>query len=138
MQGCGAGSAYFFFIAFILIVSLVFLNLFIAIILEGFAASASEQSIRVGEDALNAFQKHWLKYDPLATGLMSVENLESFIMDLVEDEIDKIAENNKLTDVNFNLTRQRAIMLYTKWKRNKISDQDREDFFKDFDKNRRR
>jgi len=42
LQGCGNPAAYFYFVAFILMVSLVFLNLFIAIILEGFAASASE------------------------------------------------------------------------------------------------
>ena len=42
IQGCGNSAAYFYFVAFIMMVSLVFLNLFIAIILEGFAASASE------------------------------------------------------------------------------------------------
>ena len=42
IQGCGNSAAYLYFVAFILMVSLVFLNLFIAIILEGFAASAQE------------------------------------------------------------------------------------------------
>lgn len=42
IQGCGNSAAYVYFVAFIMMVSLVFLNLFIAIILEGFAASASE------------------------------------------------------------------------------------------------
>ena len=40
IQGCGSSTAYFYFVSFFLIISLVFLNLFIAIILEGFAASA--------------------------------------------------------------------------------------------------
>ena len=64
LQGCGSTAAYMYFMAFILLVSLVFLNLFIAIILEGFAESSSEQDVRVGEDALNAFAKGWMKYDP--------------------------------------------------------------------------
>ena len=35
--GCGAnGSAYLFFYSYILLVNLIFLNLFIAIILQGF------------------------------------------------------------------------------------------------------
>ena len=42
IQGCGSRTAYFYFVSFFLIVSLVFLNLFIAIILEGFQASATE------------------------------------------------------------------------------------------------
>ena len=51
-------------------VSLVFLNLFIAIILEGFAASATESKIRVGDDCIDAFNKAWCKYDPLAEGVI--------------------------------------------------------------------
>ena len=76
IQGCGSSAAYYFFIGFILIVSLVFLNLFIAIILEGFAASSTEQSIRVGEDAINSFIHHWRKYDPYAIGMISIDDLE--------------------------------------------------------------
>ena len=57
-------------------VSLVFLNLFIAIILEGFAASASEQKIRIGDDSLEAFCRAWQKYDPHALGLADIWELE--------------------------------------------------------------
>lgn len=35
INGCGTPWAYFYFISFMLVVSLIFLNLFIAIILEG-------------------------------------------------------------------------------------------------------
>ena len=55
IQGCGSSVSYLFFIAFILMVSLVFLNLFIAIILEGFGDAADELSIRVGEPCMIAF-----------------------------------------------------------------------------------
>ena len=70
-------------------VSLVFLNLFIAIILEGFAASATEQKIRVGDDCLESFSKVWCKYDPLALGVIDVEKLEQVILDLVVDELEQ-------------------------------------------------
>ena len=59
MLGCGSTAGYLFFLAFILMVSLVFLNLFIAIILEGFAESTTDSKIRVGEDCLNTFVQHW-------------------------------------------------------------------------------
>ena len=55
IQGCGNGASYAYFAAFILIVSLVFLNLFIAIILEGFAESSQEEKIRVGNECFEAF-----------------------------------------------------------------------------------
>ena len=56
-------------------VSLVFLNLFIAIILEGFAASATESKIRVGDDCIDAFNEVWIKYDPLAEGMIGALEL---------------------------------------------------------------
>lgn len=55
ISGCGNPAAYLYFVAFILIVSLVFLNLFIAIILEGFANAAQEKKIKVNDDSFEAF-----------------------------------------------------------------------------------
>ena len=72
LQGCGSGAAYIYFMAFILIVSLVFLNLFIAIILEGFAGAATESKLRIGEESFDAFNRAWKKYDPFALGLINV------------------------------------------------------------------
>ena len=59
IQGCGNSASYVYFVAFILIVSLVFLNLFIAIILEGFAASASEEKVRISDESFVAYQRAW-------------------------------------------------------------------------------
>ena len=69
-------------------VSLVFLNLFIAIILEGFAESTTDSKIRVNEDCLNSFIQHWCKYDPQGKGLIDVNQLENLIMDLIIEEMD--------------------------------------------------
>ena len=56
IQGCGnAAVAYFYFATFILMVSIVFLNLFIAIILEGFAESSQEGKMRVGNECFEEF-----------------------------------------------------------------------------------
>ena len=51
-------------------VSLVFLNLFIAIILEGFAESQSESKIRIKDDSFEAFIRVWSKYDKQAKGVL--------------------------------------------------------------------
>lgn len=70
IQGCGSSASVLFFFSFIMMVSLVFLNLFIAIILEGFAESSLEQQVRINEECLTAFAETWRKYDPIATGLV--------------------------------------------------------------------
>lgn len=85
--GCGNPAAYIYFIAFVLIVSIVFLNLFIAIILEGFSASAQEHNIRVKNHCFEVFQKAWQKYDPQATEMIAVSQLENLIMDLISEEL---------------------------------------------------
>lgn len=122
-------------------VSLVFLNLFIAIILEGFAASASEQKIRVSEDCLQAFMRAWRTYDPHATEMIAVENLENLILDLVCEEFEIIRKGSDKTgvkDVNFNLHRFRVLGFYAKWKRETLDEEDKQGYFKDITKNKRR
>ena len=59
-------------------------------------------------------------------------------MDLIEQEIKIKREDKKITNVNFNLSKVRTIALYTKWKRDLIDPNEDSDFFKDFEKNRRR
>lgn len=98
-------------------VSLVFLNLFIAIILEGFAASSQEQKIRVGEECFEAFSRAWMKYDPLATEMIDVENLEHLILDLMVEELRIIEKDDRDSDetVIFNLHKFRVLKYYTIW-----------------------
>jgi hypothetical protein len=48
IQGCGSkGVAYIYFLSFTIFVSFIFLNLFIAIILEGFSTSSDAEDIRI-------------------------------------------------------------------------------------------
>ena len=65
-----------------LLVSFVFLNLFIAIILEGFNMSQTEQDRRIKEQTFNDFVDCWKKYDPDATELIAFDDLENLIFDL--------------------------------------------------------
>ena len=64
-------------------VSLVFLNLFIAIILEGFANAQSESKVRIKDESLDAFIHAWSKYDKQAKGVLDTNFLEDLIMDLI-------------------------------------------------------
>jgi hypothetical protein len=60
VQGCGSPiAAYTYFISFMVVVSFIFLNLFIAIILESFNTTQDEEGMTVGEDTITKFKKFW-------------------------------------------------------------------------------
>lgn len=89
IQGCGNPYvAVIFFTSFMLLVSFIFLNLFIAIILEAFAKSQLEQNIRINEDTIEAFRITWRKFDPDATGMIKVEDLTSLVVELAAKEFE--------------------------------------------------
>lgn len=70
-----------------LVVSLIFLNLFIAIILEGQLQATQQQESKVTEATRALFTRTWSKYDPKAKGMIKIEDLPKLIMDLVVDEL---------------------------------------------------
>jgi hypothetical protein len=70
-----------------LIVSLIFLNLFIAIILEGFFLSTQEQKIRISAETLELFKTSWTKFDPDATGMIPADKLGELVLDLTHKEL---------------------------------------------------
>ena len=47
-----------------LIVSIIFLNLFVAVILNGFTNSNEEEDIEVFKSLIIKFKLRWQKYDP--------------------------------------------------------------------------
>ena len=59
INGCGSKAAIPFFISFMLIVSITFMNMFIAIILEGFDEYHEEEIHRVQTETIDDFTKSW-------------------------------------------------------------------------------
>ena len=102
-----------------LLVSFIFLNLFIAIILEAFAKSQLEQSIRINEDTIEAFQNAWKKFDGDATGMIKIEDLMGLVVELTakEFEIKKKQNMDENSDLLFNFQKNRIISLYSRWVR---------------------
>lgn len=74
--------AYFYFISFHLIVTTIFLNLFIAVILNGFINSNEEESFEIIKGHIAKFKQLWQQYDHEATGFMDVNDLENLLLDL--------------------------------------------------------
>lgn len=63
---------------------MVFMNLFIAVVLEGFYQSNLEYELRVSEEHIKSFKNLYKSYDPNALGFIHVNFLEDLI-----DGIDK-------------------------------------------------
>ena len=59
-------------------------------------------------------------------------------MDLVQEELALKAKDRNIHSINFNLSDFKAITLYTKWKRDLVTQEEQKEFFKDFEKNQRR
>ena len=70
-------------------------------------------------------------------GFMESNQLQELILDLIQEEIETSRKSNDI-DINFNLRRLKTLDLFTQWQRNLISEEEKEDFFKDFNKNKLR
>lgn len=66
-----------------IIVSYVFLNLFVAVVMEGFENSNNIEGLPICEYDLDIFREHWKKYDPKGSCFINIEDLDNFIKDLV-------------------------------------------------------
>ena len=86
-NGCGSPFfSFFFFLTFQVLVSQIFVNLFIAIIIDAFLGQSDQFKLPVSVYSVYEFTNLWANYDPEATGFISIDDLESFIIDLAESE----------------------------------------------------
>lgn len=83
LNGCGSYIIFPYMILFMLIVSFVFINLFIGVILEGFQTADDSHKAIKPED-IERFTDRWSIYDPLATCFISVNDLEDFVQTLFQ------------------------------------------------------
>jgi Ca2+-binding EF-hand superfamily protein len=63
---------------------MIFLNLFIAIILQGFDDTNQMLSNDYSQDSQDHFREIWMKYDLDATGFIPVDKFEEFMYKLGE------------------------------------------------------
>ena len=73
--GCGNFvSTYIFFGSYLIMITLVFLNLFIAIILNGYFDTRDQEGQRLSNDMMQDFKDGWAKFDPDATGIIEAKH----------------------------------------------------------------
>eukprot|EP00903_Cladosiphon_okamuranus_P009702 g9229.t2 len=82
LNGCGSWSIFPYMISFTFIITFVFLNLFIGVVLDGFDTAKQESEGFITQEDFSRFADHWAKFDPKATNLMSVPDLHAFLQTL--------------------------------------------------------
>jgi hypothetical protein len=70
--GCGSPIAFGFFLIFQILVSQIFVNLFIAIIIDGFLGQSNQFELPIEQYSLYEFVKIWTKYDSEASGFIRI------------------------------------------------------------------
>ena len=78
--------SYSFFVIFQLLVSQIYLNLVIAIIVDAFSSVIASAKVPVNEDLIDEFIRCWAKYDPEATYFIPIEKLDHLLEDLCKAE----------------------------------------------------
>lgn len=81
--GCGDKfTSILFFVSFCIIVVLVFLNLFVAIILEGFEETYQKDKKLFNQETTEYFRDVWSRFDPNATGFIKTKNFPNLMFAL--------------------------------------------------------
>lgn len=82
--GCGVPWAALFVVSFILIVMLIFLNLFVAVILQGFEETDQKNSKKFNAETTDQFRDTWARFDPNGTSFIKRQDFIKFMLALGE------------------------------------------------------
>ena len=75
IKGCGTDISYLFFISFMILLSMVIMNLSVAAVIEGLAEASKENTGIVSGDQIDILIDKWKDYDKNASGLISYKDL---------------------------------------------------------------
>lgn len=76
---CGSPIGYAFFLSYVVLMQMMVVNLFTAIVLEGFAQFSIQNNSVVSSQDYDALIELWSHYDPTATGFIKPKHL-AFLM----------------------------------------------------------
>jgi hypothetical protein len=72
--GCGNPIAYFYFVTYMILLSMVIMNLSVAAVIEGLAEASKENMGIVSGDQIDFLIEKWKDYDYNASGLISYQD----------------------------------------------------------------
>lgn len=82
--GCGVPWAAYFFLSYILVIMLIFLNLFVAVILQGFEETDQKNSRKFNAETTDQFRDAWARFDPKGTSFIKKQDFSKFMLTLGE------------------------------------------------------
>jgi hypothetical protein len=72
--GCGnLLTSWLFLFSFVFLITLVFLNLFVAIILNGYFETRNDIKQEINKEIIDEFKSAWANLDPNATGMIKMK-----------------------------------------------------------------
>jgi len=83
ITGCGSPLAFLFFFSFTVFVSFVFLNLLIAVVIEGFSET-DDSGMRLSDENFDHFRDGWVVHDPRGTGVVPSGSTYKLLQELPE------------------------------------------------------
>jgi len=87
-----------FFLCFQMLISQIFLNLFIAIVIDAYSGQAQVASLPVSQRDIDTFVEAWSKFDPEASGYISTIDLEDLLIDLCATDCSMMDEVRPFID----------------------------------------
>jgi hypothetical protein len=82
LNGCGNVGIQPFLLTYTLVVSMVLFNLFLSVLIEGFDEAGKAERKLIRKDIVEDFVELWSDYDPNATCMMDIDDLESLLLRL--------------------------------------------------------
>ncbi len=100
--GCGTNISYLYFLSFMVIISMLIMNLSVAAVIEGLETARKENTGIVQNSHLDTLYALWEEFDPTATGWIEVKDLAFFLNELpfpfAKENYKPIADNEKEAD----------------------------------------
>ena len=82
-RGCGEQlRSYFFFGLFQFLITQVYLNLVIAIIVDAFTGVLATEKLPINDKLIDEFVNQWSKYDPEATNFIEINLMDNLLESL--------------------------------------------------------
>ena len=83
-MGCGSEISFLFFLTFVVLSQMVFINLFIAFVLQAYMHSHEVNSSLITVEDYASLTKLWSDYDVKALGLIDPQNVAFLVYELIE------------------------------------------------------
>lgn len=81
-MGCGSPISFIYFFSFVILITMLIINLSVAAVIQGLDAACQENLGVVTSDDLAHFIELWKYYDPVAKGWIGAESLVYLLVEL--------------------------------------------------------